>query len=293
MATSRFEIAKPDIVRFFDMLPKKVLRQREIARILTEQRAGWRLAVSTTLRQFLELMAPLGLRAVRFSLPYRPETRYVWQDVPLLEIVQTLRQNAYFTHATAMRLLGLTEQVPKTIYLNHEQPDHSRSDEPLQQTAVDNAFRAPQRVSKNVVQVEGVQICVVNGMWTGSLGVQSRKANYDSTEPVFVRSTDIERTLIDITVRPIYAGGVTEVAKAFEIARPDVSTTRLLSYLDKLDYAYPYHQAIGYYMQRAGYSEKQLTALRKMQRTIDFYLTHRMGATDYVSDWRLFIPKGF
>ena len=40
--------------------------------------------------------------------------------------------------------------------------------------------------------------------------------------------TDVERTLIDITVRPHYAGGVYQVKEAFETARERVSVGRLI-----------------------------------------------------------------
>ena len=62
-----------------------------------------------------------------------------------------------------------------------------------------------------------------------------------------LRFTNLERTLIDATVRPVYAGGVFEVRKAYELAKEKVSVNRLAALLQKLDYTYPYHQAIGFY----------------------------------------------
>ena len=61
-----------------------------------------------------------------------------------------------------------------------------------------------------------------------------------------LRTTTLERTLIDIAVRPFYAGGVAEVAKACEMAKnKEVSVNRLASMLTKMHFGYPYHQAIG------------------------------------------------
>ena len=108
-----------------------------------------------------------------------------------------------------------------------------------------------------------------------------------------VRVTNIERTLIDIVVRPAYSGGVAEVLKAFERAREQASVNRLMALLQKLNYLYPYHQAIGFYLERAGYSGTALDFIRQMPLNYDFYLAHQMGATDYVPQWRLHIPKGF
>ena len=63
--------------------------------------------------------------------------------------------------------------------------------------------------------------------------------------------------------------------------------------LRKLNYTYPYHQAIGYYMQRAGYEADQFERMRALGLRFDFYLAHGLGETDYVQEWRLFIPKSF
>jgi predicted transcriptional regulator of viral defense system len=117
--------------------------------------------------------------------------------------------------------------------------------------------------------------------------------NYDSSGPVRVRLTNLERTLIDISVRPIYAGGVAEVLKAFELAKDRVSVNRMAAILQKLGYVYPYHQAIGFYLDRAGYSESSVELMQRFPMDFDFYLDYKMGKTDYVKKWRLYIPKGF
>jgi predicted transcriptional regulator of viral defense system len=106
-----------------------------------------------------------------------------------------------------------------------------------------------------------------------------------------VRVTDIERTLIDVTVRPTYAGGVEHVLEAYRRARPRVSIPQLLSTLGKLDHVYPYHQAIGFYLERAGYPLRQLTDFKKLKIKFDFYLAHDMRDSAYSDEWRISYPK--
>src|SRR5260221_3597644 len=128
MNRARIQIAKPDILRHFDQLPEKVLKLSDIAAILSEQRAFWRLTQNTSTGVFIKFLTEHGkLRRLDFPFPYRKEHRYTWGDVPLLEVLLTIKKDAYFTHYTAVRMHGLTEQVPKTIYLNHEQPPHATS----------------------------------------------------------------------------------------------------------------------------------------------------------------------
>jgi hypothetical protein len=72
-----------------------------------------------------------------------------------------------------------------------------------------------------------------------------------------------------------------------------MSVDRLLVILTKLDYMYPYHQSIGFLMQRAGYPEKSCAKLHELGLSHDFYLAHGMQQPKYSKDWRLFYPNDF
>jgi hypothetical protein len=103
----------------------------------------------------------------------------------------------------------------------------------------------------------------------------------------------LERTLIDIVVRPAYAGGIFQVFQAYRAAKEkDLSINRLLATLNKLNYVYPYHQAIGFLLKRAGYEEKRYSLLREAGLNFDFYLTHGIQDAEYSREWRLFFPRG-
>jgi hypothetical protein len=292
MNRTRIQIARPDIIRHFDQLPTKILTRADIAAVLAQQRGFWRLTQKTYLSTFIKfLIQHAKLRRLDFPFPHRHDHRYVWGDVPLLEVLLALRRSAYFTHYTAVRMHGLTEQIPKTIYLNHEQPPHPRGGA-LEQSRIDAAFKRSQRVSQNVIELEDVRVVMINGMHTGMLGVVEQDVNYDGSHPIRVRLTDLERTLIDITVRPLYAGGVHEVLKTYRHAKERVSVNRLAATLQQLNYLYPYHQAIGFYLERTGYKPSSLDLLRRFPMNFDFYLTYGMKETEYMPNWRLHVPKG-
>ena len=108
-----------------------------------------------------------------------------------------------------------------------------------------------------------------------------------------VATTKIERTLIDIAVRPDYAGGPYQVLEAYVAARGRISGNVLVATLKKLDYVYPYHQVIGAYMLRAGFSRAQLAPLQRLGLNYDFYLTYGLKEADFIKEWRLHVPKGF
>jgi hypothetical protein len=293
MNRTRFQIAKPDIVRFFDELPTRIHRQSDIAGYLTQQRAFWRLSQDTSTRKFIKLLIDDGRLAeidFPFPSPYKREVRYVWGSVSLYEVMQTMKPGCYFSYYTAVKFHGLTEQLPKTTYLTVEQFNSSISKGEMSQAAIDRAFKGNPRTSTNTAESKDFRICIVAGRNTDKLGVIEQAVVPDAGP---LRLTNLERTLIDITVRPVYAGGVFEVAKAFELAKDKLSVNALTAMLKKLKYTYPYHQAIGFYLERAGYKQSLIDLLRNLPMNFDFYLTHQKGETDYVKAWRLFVPKGF
>jgi hypothetical protein len=289
---SRLQIAKPDIVKLFDGLSQRVFWPSDLAKILTDHRDFWRLAQNTTSRHFIDfLVQKADMRLYELKPMNHPDTpvveRFVWKAASAYEIALSLKRNAYLAHATAMFLRGLTEQIPSRIYVNSEQSPKPSSGT-LTQQGIHNAFARKQRESSFVFQFENSQALLLWGKNTGRLEVGELEF-----QGVKLSVTNLERTLIDIAVRPTYAGGVFQVLEAYRRARDKVSTGVLVATLKKLEYVYPYHQTIGFYMQRAGYTAKQYERLKALGLHYDFYLTYDLRDKDFDPEWRLFFPKGF
>lgn len=288
---TRLEEAQKEIEALFNSLPNKVFRQKEISQILSQNRTNWKLAMSTSISDFLKfLVEKMDFHKVALDFPFRKETRYTFGEVSIYALLMELSSSSYFSHYTAMFINELTEQIPKTIYLNSEQYKKTANSGYLEQDSIKQAFSRPVRVTSNFTTYEDVKIYMLNGKNTGNLGVIDIKRNNGE----MLRVTNIERTLIDITIRPVYSGGVFEVLKAYKKAAGQASVNKMISYLKKIDYTYPYHQAIGFYLEKSGnYPESSIELIQKLEIKYDFYLTHNMGETEYSHKWKLFYPKGF
>lgn len=102
----------------------------------------------------------------------------------------------------------------------------------------------------------------------------------------------MERTLIDIVVRPAYSGGTRAVLEAYRLARHRVTVSKIAQLLRALDYRYPYHQAVGFYMHAAGYSAEDQSYFASMEMKYDFYLGHGLQHNVFDKTWRIFHPRG-
>lgn len=276
----------------FSSSEKRVYRTSELAALAHDHASEWGLEPPwSRAKGFIELLikaTPLQ-EALIGSENYRPFTRYVWPGFSSYELALSLRGRSYLSHGTAVALLGLTDQIPKVIYANQEQSEKPRPSGPLTQEGLNRAFRARQRTSNYIFAFEGIRFLLLSGKQTNQLGVTTLRGEYGEEIPV----TGLERTLIDIVVRPSYAGGISAVLDAYVAAREKgVSVKGLRSTLKKLDYVYPYHQAIGFLMERAGYPPDEFEQLRRLGLDFDFYLMHGMREPAYDPSWRLFFPKG-
>jgi len=275
---------------FFDHNDGNVYGSRALTEIFNSHRQVWQLPWDLTYRAFLEgLLGQTQMR--RFSLQsaqYGSVTRFAWGDVSDYEVALSIRPNSFLTHGTAVFLHALTDQVPSIVYVNKEQGDKPEGTG-VSQATIDRAFARPQRRSNYLLRYGNVRILLVSGKATGRLGV----VPFTLPNSAVVQVTSIERTLIDLVVRPAYAGGVFEVLKVFRAARDRASLPLLLGMLRQLNYSYPYHQVLGFYMEVSGYPVPAVNELRSLGMQFDFYLAHGIGDKVYVPAWRLFIPRGF
>lgn len=282
--------AKSKIEYFFNEYPEKIFKFRELGEVFKANKFKWNLKGSETLNNFILFLSEQSkLKVIEFAFPNRRETRYIWGDFNIYRILIQLNPESYFSHQTAIFLNNLTEQIPKNIYINTEQPPKLNSIKgELLQSNIDLAFRNNPRATNNFAIINNIKVYHINGKSTNNLGVIELEVD----DIGVIKVTNLERTLIDATVRPIYSGGVFEILKAFELARPNLSVNKLLSYLKKLDYTYPYHQSIGFYLEKAGYKQSQLSLIKNIPIKYNFYLDYKIEELEFNEDWKIFHPKG-
>ncbi len=200
------------------------------------------------------------------------------------QLATSLRRRSFLCHRTALLVHGLAH-YSEPIYVNQEQSPKP-APEDISQESITTAFSNQQRQSQYIFKYAGTRYLLLSGKNTGGGGVLRHKA-LDGED---VEVTDLERTLIDIVVRPAYAGGIKLIADAYKQAFEKIDVEYLTKLLQKMEYLYPYHQSIGFLLERAGAAEKDWRRLSNLGTEFDFYLDYKMKNPAYSKKWRLYYP---
>jgi hypothetical protein len=268
-----------------------ILRPTQILQTYRRNRRIWGLPAHVNERNIIAfLISEGGLRELMLATTsaYPSIRRYAWRAVSPYKVALSARTDTYFSHATALALHGLTKRAVTTLYVNQEQSPKATKPLMLTQEGIDRAFSNRQRLSAYTLKYSNFRIVLLSGKNTGQLGV----IQVSGPEGERLPATNIERTLVDIVVRPAYGGDIADILSAFSRALRMVSVNRLVSILKRLGHAYPYHQAIGFCMERAGYPEAALRQLERLGIKFDFYLAHGLKKTSYSKRWHLYYPRG-
>jgi predicted transcriptional regulator of viral defense system len=266
----------------------------DIKNIFSLNRNDWKIAGYRTADQFMSFLENKNIiKILKLKHQSTGSIKKILTepDATTQNIALTIKKNGYLSNYSSMQIHQLTLQIPKSLYISFnkslELKDIKKNENEISQENIDIAFSKPQRITSEVYrsELDNTRFYFIQKAHKEkNIGIISND-NYSYT--------DLERTLIDIAVRPVYSGGVFEVLNAFEIAKENVDVNKLNTYLLELDYKYPYHQVIGFYMSKAGYADEKVSLFSNYLSKYDFYLTYNMSNKEYDSEWKIYYPKGF
>jgi hypothetical protein len=273
------------VVEDLRRLPSRAMTYTELEDLLTARRDHWQLTERPSINELIRVIEEHELLQIAeiASDGYGRKTRYALGKVSLLQLASSFYKGSYLSHGTALQVHGLASS--NQVFVNHEQSPKG-SGSRLSQSGLDRAFKSPQRQSNYIFRYGSRTITFLNGKNTERAGVIEMQGD----EHESLQVTNLERTLIDVIVRPQYAGGIRNVIKCFEKAMDRISIDEIATLLARTDYVYPYHQAIGFVLQKVGLPEESLSPLKARKVRFRFYLDYAMKNPAFDPAWKLYYP---
>jgi hypothetical protein len=274
------------ITKYFDSQPKLAFTDANLLKIFEKEKKDWGFKNSISPERILADFLKSDFFKTKAYIDQKGAKRtiYYFNTEDELSILSAISAGGYFAYHTALKLHGLTSTKKDTYYLTKERNTYEEApdDNELSQESIDYSFSNPQRGSTNIHLYKRKRIMVTSGKRLDGLGIITKiipGINY--------QYTDLERTLIDIAVRPKYSGGSLNVLKAFKKSKGKTDLIKLKTYLDQMHYIYPYHQLIGFYLKRAGYPKKDYSIFRT-EIKFNFYLDYALIPTEFDDEWHIY-----
>ncbi len=287
-------LAQSKIEQYLSDLDKNVFLETDLKSIFNRNKKKWDLTYSTTFEKFVNHLLKRSYLSF-IEVPEFNKTIYLWKentltDEAVYEVALAIKPRSYISHYSAMFLLNLTEQIPKTIYVTYdrESPINKRKNIDLLQESIDCAFSKEKKKPRVVASFKGYDIVLISGTDSKKTGV----TNIKLFNGITIQVTNIARTLIDIVVRPELSGDVTEIAKAYSLAKNQVQIKQLKTYIKSKDYIYPYEQVVGFLMEHVGYDADKVEEIYGMCKNIfSFYLGRNIKNPLFSEKWKIYYPK--
>jgi hypothetical protein len=153
------------ITRYFQSETDRVFTLSDLELLHLEKLREWNLPPSMTSYSFIQtLLNRTNLSEIRLrSSHYSSPRRFSWQRKasPIAVAISVKKANAYFSHASAMWIHGLSDNH-KQIFINKDQSEKPKNLGQLSQEAIDRVFRNRQRHSRTnqASGIESVNISV-------------------------------------------------------------------------------------------------------------------------------------
>lgn len=284
---NKFLKRKPLIDKIVNSAQEQVMSSMEFGRLVSQTNEIWglkSLSRGEIKRFLLEEYSFIEDQIIgdhSYEIYYRSNSKIDFFDVAAVR-----SRGSYFSHYSALYINNLTLHIPKQIYLTLERKSLDQNNNILKQENIDRVLSKPPRITSDKRNYKNFDINFINGQYQNLIGITTFRSQY--------AVSDIERTLIDIAVRPFYSGGVTQVLEAYIYAKNKLDPKKLMDYYAQLNYTYPYHQVIGFYLEKAGYDAKMYNEFLNFDDLeFDFYLTYNILHKEFSKKWRLCYPKGF
>jgi len=290
--TQNLNTVYPKIERLILEKRRKAYTTSDLQDIFHFNKDEWRLSTRTTYTRFLNYLVEkkqlLKTKKLIHIESGSEKLIYTLENANKYDIITTIKKNGYLSYLTALVVHELTLQIPKTLYISEEIHDTYLNNNILKQESIDRVFSKEQRTTTNIYKDEISNeryVLIEKKMNIKNIGIITDNS-FD------YNTSDIERTLIDCVVRPQYSGGIFSVLEAFRNASDILNLEKLDSYLDDLNYTYPYHQLVGFYLDKSGYNKFKLKPFLNKVSNFNFYMTYNLSNKKLDPKWKIYYPEG-
>lgn len=199
-----------------------------------------------------------------------------------------------FCHITSVFFHALTQQIPQKVFIRRRDiaPRKTKRTNQLSDSQIRSQFIKPHKSTGKRLPLPGGECVLISGYKNDQTGVIPVPEQYLAF-PEGARITDLERCLIDAVVAPHYNGGVMSLPALFREAAKQLDLQKLIDHYWELEFLYPFHQTIGFFLKTSGQKEAAKQWRDTFPPTNRFFVD-KTAKTNWVYDetWQVQYPRG-
>jgi hypothetical protein len=199
-----------------------------------------------------------------------------------------------YCHLTSVFFHALTQQIPQKVFIRRRDiaPRKTKRPETLSDSQIRSQFIKPQKVTGKRVPLPGGECVLISGYKNDQTGVIPVPNEFRAF-PADARITDLERCLIDAVVAPHYNGGIMSLPALFAEAADQLNLQTLIGHYGELEFLYPFHQTIGFFLHHSGQTEAAERWRETFQPTNRFFVDKNAKTNwGYDTVWHVYYPRG-
>ncbi|MCP4134737.1 MAG: hypothetical protein GY754_27430 [bacterium] len=212
------------------------------------------------------------------------------------DIALSLKKKSFLTGYLVFAFLGWTEYIPTIIHVNWKRNLFKKTNSPIVNDVLQKVAFKPKKASRLRFKYNDYEIMILNGQVIKKYKQQHFRLLSEIAElPDYTETYVEERLIIESLINYHYFGGADIVWDAGIDQFLNLDLDLMYKIYKELDLIYPYANAIGYWMEKAGVSQKYL---RKWEKMIDYNMQFHMFMGDgerrvWNKKWNLYVSKRF
>lgn len=169
------------------------------------------------------------------------------KELSMLQLGKELHHQSYYTHTSSLYALKLIDKIPPVLNLAKERKKYGTQTKNflLTDEIIREQMNKDPKLSSKAATYKGLIFNFSEREYKERIGVIEVENREDPTDTIF--TTNIHRTLIDLTINPEIMNGFNAVKGLWQLLnlKGQIDIHKIYEVYKKLDYTYPYWQRIG------------------------------------------------
>lgn len=275
-----FTINKNKIINYIKIYPFYYSKNdlQEVLYLLKEKKL---VSESLYFDKFFNKLIDNNLQTYTLKIKDKYYTRYSLIDsFDEYKFAATISKKSFFSMTTSLNIQKLSDYRDDFIFISKELNKRNLISTGLEQKNINNSFKNKNyRYTNNIGQLNNKNYILLSPKYSN---------NYEIIEFNGFKVSSINRVLVEMIINIQYFQSSENIIQIFRPIKDKLDLLKIFTLLNKLNYIYPYYQSLGFFLEKIGFSKKELKIFKNETSKFDFYTEKLKESYLYDDYWKIY-----